>query len=225
MRTKAVITIAAALLAAGCATGAQQEVTKIRTEFQSARAANEQCAARLAQTAAYQKVKDNLPPIRADDPVPLSVLTNARKATDDEIAALYALHVEVGRCRSVALEGASRVHQGLVVLLADTFSEGDANYVRLVRRELTYGQFAELSQQRLQRYRQRFTALAAEVDRSLAQTHAQEMQQRQAAANALMTWAMLQQQLNQQQQLINAITRPQTTTCHYVGRHLNCVTN
>jgi hypothetical protein len=59
----------------------------------------------------------------------------------------------------------------------------------------------------------------AETDRQyvagLEASHDAELARRQTAANALMQWS-------QQQQLINAATRPVTTNCTRFGSSVNC---
>jgi len=71
--------------------------------------------------------------------------------------------------------------------------------------------------------------VAQQIGAQLNRDHQFELQQRQAASKQSLEWSLAQQQLQQQQQLIDAIKlqalsspRITTTRCNYFGNTLSC---
>ena len=69
-----------------------------------------------------------------------------------------------------------------------------------------------------------FTEVNQQINSNLAVSNQMEMQRRQAAGAALLAWSAQQQQIQAQQNIANAINRPRTTQCRYVGVYLQCNT-
>ncbi|HZQ01370.1 MAG TPA: hypothetical protein VFB13_17630 [Reyranella sp.] len=146
----------------------------------------------------------------------MTLQTNQSKPTPTESAVLLKLYDNyVLPCRKIALDGAARVNSAFSVVLACTYAESDVEYARLVRREESWGEFAQGSVRRRADLRQALQAAQSHINRDLGQSHAYEMQQRQAAAKALSDMAY-------QQQVIAAMNRPITTNCTRIGYAINC---
>jgi hypothetical protein len=153
----------------------------------------------------------------------MALLADQAKPTPAEVEALLALHDgPVMACRRLAIEGAARVHPSYGVIFAQAYAEADNDYAGLVRRQMSWGDFAQHTQRRRQETAAALTDADAKVRQQLATSHAYEMQQRAAFGQAMQQWSYQQRALAQQQQLINAAYRPVFTTCSYVGSMLNC---
>lgn len=120
------------------------------------------------------------------------------------------------------LQDFAKVHPAYAAVAAETYAAADQQYARLVRREISWGENAVMSAQRVTAMRVALTRVGQQINAELANAHAYEIQQRQAAAAALSNWAYQQQVLSQNQQAVNALSRPRMTNCQYVGTVLNC---
>jgi LAS superfamily LD-carboxypeptidase LdcB len=177
----------------------------------------------------FQGILEKIP-IR--DPLPsLTILANSDLPTSQEIEDLYAGHQAIQPCRKIALEGMGRVHPALVSVFAEAYAGFDDDLLRLVNRQLTWGEYAQAYIQRRKMLTEKLLRTAQEIDAQLANAHAYELQQRQRAGQALMLWSAYQQQLYQQQMqlfqqqmMINAANRPHMTNCTYMGYQPSCTT-
>ena len=104
----------------------------------------------------------------------------------------------------------SQIDEGVSYLLTDRFSIGEYN--------IFINRLAVAHQKNLQQ-------VSVSIQNNLSRSHQYEMEQRARAVMAFQNWNYQQQRLNQQQQMINAVNRPRTTTCSYIGRFLNCTTH
>jgi hypothetical protein len=147
---------------------------------------------------------------------------HAEQATQSDAEASY--HQQLAPCRKMMLEGFSHINPALVPPVANSFARSDSNYAKLVTQKSTWGEFV-IEASAIARERQsKVSAIARAIDQGLAQSHNAEVAQRQAAAAALQNWSYQQQVLQQNQQAINAASRPRMTNCQYVGTYLNCTT-
>jgi hypothetical protein len=207
----------------GCATQAQQEMSRLQGVAASAGPAVEACDQRLEQSAPFQALQGKLGP--RDGPVPLALKANQEKATPAEVQEIYALHQDyLTPCRKLRLEAASKVHPGLVAVLAEAYSKNDAELVRLTTRQISWGDYLTAKDALSVETQARTAAILSAVQKNLNDAHASELSRRQAAAAALSNWAYQQQVLMQNQQMINAMNQPRMTNCQYVGAYLNCTT-
>lgn len=216
--------IAAAILllvVAGCATQAQRDETRMSEAIKLSRDEVRACLVRAEGSPEYQALHGKLPPSQSD--ISMERLVDATKPTPEDSQALLAFHsAYIGPCHKLAIESLGRAHPAFATVLARSYAEGDANYARLVQRQETWGEYAQHSKTLRAETRAALQATGRQIDQQLANAHAYEVQQRQAALSALSQWAYQQQVLAQQQQMINAMNRPVMTNCQYVGPTLNC---
>lgn len=212
----------ALLLVGGCATQAQREYSRMGTASNQAKAAIEACVIQAKMLPSYSVVGTKLHFGDESEPS-LDQRMDSSKATPEEVQALLAFHREgIEPCRRVMIDEASKVHPVVPGILAEGFANGDANYIRLVKREETWGDYITATDQNVRAVRAKLAQAEQAVVGKLEASHAQEVRQRQAAAAALSNWAYQQQVLLQQQQVINAMNRPVMTNCQRVGTMVNC---
>lgn len=223
MRALAWVAISVLCLS-GCATGAQQQAAKMNEAAKAAISDGTVARDRAAALPSYQVLKDKIPPLDGS-PSSMALQTNTSKPDAEEVAALLEFHRDgLSPWRAVALQDWAKVHPAYAAVAAETYAAADQQYARLVHRELSWGEYATFSAQRITAFRAAVTRIDQRIKAELGNAHAYEIQQRQAAAAAFSQWAYQQQVLQQNQQAINAANRPRMTNCQYVGTYLNCTT-
>lgn len=222
LRTAFAFALAAVL--AGCGTtSAQREMGRMKQAAAESAPALDACVARLRGSAPYQELA---PKIALWDAAPsLAQQTDEATPSAADAAQLLSLHQGyLAPCRRLRLEMADRTVGAFVPILVDAYARQDAVYALVVGRKISWGD-ANL---RLSEGRADAAARAEVVKQYVAggleQSHNAELARRQAATVALGNWLYQQQVLLQNQQLINAATRPQMTSCQYVGAMLSCTT-
>jgi hypothetical protein len=88
--------------------------------------------------------------------------------------------------------------------------------------KLTWGQFNQGRRDITTQTQGKLVQANMQIGSQLQNQHQYEVQQRQRAAEAFAQWSYQQQQLNQQQQMINAVNRPRTINCDYFGNTAQC---
>jgi hypothetical protein len=96
-------------------------------------------------------------------------------------------------------------------------TKSDRSLIDLLQRKITWGDHLKSLKDNYAHYLPELVAEEQRINAGLAQSHANELQQRQAAANALAQFA-------QTQQMINAMYRPSFTNCTGFGNSVNCIT-
>jgi hypothetical protein len=176
--------IALAFVLVACSTQAEREVARMNRETDKALADMTACSARAEASPPYLQLKSKLPPTDATPPSP-ALLADRSTPTPAEVALLVQLHTAyVTPCRKLAIERLGTINLAFAIVAAQTFAAADAEYVRLVRREESWGAYAEAAQRRRLDFVQAFSAAGEQVNRDLAESHVLELQQRQAAAMA-----------------------------------------
>jgi hypothetical protein len=223
MKALAWVAISVLCLSA-CATGAQRQAARMNETVQATKADLIAARDRAVVLPSYQLLKDKIPPLDGSSPS-MGLQTNTSKPNPEEVAALLEFHRDgLSPWRAVVLQDFAKVHPAYAAVAAETYAAGDQQYARLVRREISWGEYATASAQRTTAMRAALVRVDQQIKAELNNAHAYEVQQRQAAAAALSNWALQQQVLLQNQQAINAANRPRTTNCQYVGAYLNCTT-
>jgi hypothetical protein len=223
MRVLAWVVISTLFLSA-CATGAQQQATRMNEAMQATKADAIAARDRAATLPSYLALKDKIPPLDGSPPS-MVLQTDTSKPNAEEVAALLEFHRDgLSPWRAVVLQDFAKVHPAYAAVAAETYATADQQYARLVRREISWGDYATSAAQRNTAMRGALMRVDQQIKTELNNAHAYEIQQRQAAAAALSNWAYQQQVLLQNQQAINAANRPRTTNCQYVGAYLNCTT-
>ena len=93
-----------------------------------------------------------------------------------------------------------------------------------MRNEIDIGRFNEFLHDAYTKFYKDIETTHYEIAENLNQAHQYEMQKRMVAAQMMQNWGYQMQVLNQQQQMINAVNRPLTTNCRYIGQIWSCTT-
>jgi hypothetical protein len=201
----------------GCATAAQRQASTIKGTVQAAVAQVKQCTADLYSKSEYASLRPHLlSPDRNFQPT-MAQLSDETYATKEEAKLLASFQDEADDCKRPAVEKISSVAPKVGVILADIVIESDSTTLRIIKQKITWGASARERQAYVAKSNRKVAEAAQELDSNLTVAHNQELQQRQAAANALMQWS-------QEQQMITALRRPITTNCSQMGQFTNCTT-
>ncbi len=212
---RALLAILAACAVAACATKAEHEGTRISAALTTAMANDKACSDKIQASDEYQFLKDKLPPT-GSQAASMELLTNQSKPTANESAVLLKLYNEhIVECRQTRIKGAQAASPSLATVIAQDYADSDALYAQLVQRQISWGFFAQATAKRRTATSQALRQALDQLNRDLAQSHASEIQERRAMANAL-------SQMAYQQQVISALNRPTTTNCVRTGAFVNC---
>ena len=216
MRSSQFLLLAGCIGVAGCATQAERQAESMDTILQNAQQAEQSCLAEVKTDPVVNNVLTYLV-IDEDDPNKLVKLSDNRYVDTNISDSLIYAQQRVGPCRSLAKSAYGEAHPALAEVASATFAAQDRILLALINGQATFGEAnqALLEVDRLSH--QAWNETTGMIQQQLASAHAQEMQQRQAAALAL-------QQYSLQQQLINNMNRPTTTHCNAFGNTLNCNT-
>jgi hypothetical protein len=223
---KILAAVLACLLVGGCATQAQKQAQREEGIAQAAAGQLEQCQARLNATASFRIVSSILL-APGTDPQRVYKMSIARKATTPEKQAILQFSSDAQVCRQIQMEAATQIDANVLRALGELYSAVDGVFVEIVSDEVTLGE----GNRRLAKAREagdlRIAAAIAAHDRQLAQSHDQEIAQRQAALAAYQNWLQSQQAAESQQlaaqNVANAINRPVHTVCRSQGNQVVCV--
>jgi len=162
-------------------------------------------------------------PLRAHIPLDirnatLEQMTDTHLATDAEIKVLLDEHPKYQACRQALLNQIARVTPTIVPILTKRYTEDDDKLIALIQKKMTWGDFIREQKDSLPAFQAELTAEYRRIGAALNQQNQFELQQRQAAANAMM-------QYYQTQEMINEMNRPVITNCNQIGTMTNCVTH
>lgn len=205
-----------ALALAGCATSADREQSRMQTAMNQGSTAIAECSQRVKSTPEYAAIGRRLD--REAGPVSLQERASKAKATDAEIAQIYALHAATQPCWKLRIESASNVSPLFAGVFAARFTAADRNLLRLVKREITWGDYHLAEEADAQKYLAEGRAIAQGLESRIAASREAELERRQRAAMFFQQWSF-------QQQLLNEQRRTRVTNCQYVGANISCVTN
>jgi hypothetical protein len=191
------------LAVAACATKAEREIARMTEAASAMEAEAKACWARLETAGQFQALKAKLPPMDGTSPS-MALQADQARPTAAEAAQLVEMHKGyIVPCRKVTLDGLARVNTAYAALYTRNAVEIDAEYLKLVKREQSWGDYAVASARRKAAYLQAIREVTVEVDRDLSVSPGGDGRQRQAAAAALA-------QMQYQQQVIAAMTLPGT---------------
>jgi hypothetical protein len=203
--------VALALLVAACAserpTKAEGQASSITKALDSAHSQTAECVTGIERSPDYARLSDRF----AFGPPSMSMLADKRKPVETDIPPLLAIHRQLEVCRGQFLQGVGRAHPGFVTGVAATYAEADIDFAKLVRRDISWGEYAELSLRRATRYDARWQEAVQKVGAGVKAAHASEIEERNAASRALSAWAQAQR-----------ASLPVYTSCVYTGPVLSC---
>lgn len=208
--------LVAVSLAACTATAAQQESQKIAQVSQISMNNLKACIQAANSKPQYLPIIHHI--TTPDNPdYKMAELTDDTKPTKAEAQLLMALHDDKIPCKKVAMDEMWSVTPSLVPIMNNLMTRRDEVMLRLVKRQITWGQAAQEDQRIVAEMMPQFAAASVQIKRDLDNAHQTELAQRQAESDAMMQWYM-------QQEMIRAMNRPQRTRCHTHGSHTDCVT-
>jgi predicted aspartyl protease len=109
------------------------------------------CTAAAKNSDDYRAIQNKLPPTDGS-PASAELLADRSVPTDQEIAHLMGFHVRFGQCRTLVLKAASE-HPASVAAYMQLYADIDDAFARLIRREMTWGQYAQAGARSLAAFR------------------------------------------------------------------------
>jgi hypothetical protein len=173
------------------------------------------CSAEVYNSPEYAPIRRHVP-LRTTD-ITLEQLSDATKATPEEIAIITATHPRLQQCRRAALEQIAQTTPTIVPIALTLIDKGENSLVDLVQRKQSWGDHVRRVKTAYTEASEQYAQESQRIVSGLELSHEAELARRQAALNALAQWA-------QTQQVINAMNRPVTTNCMNLGSGMvNCV--
>lgn len=224
---KLLIVLAVGLLLGACATQAQKRDAEMSQSMRQDGPVLDACIAKMKASPEYAALSGK---IRLWGGMPtLAQQTDASLATAEDAALLRSYHQQyLMPCRQISIDMVNKLSASYAPILVDRYAKTDAVYASLVTQKATWGDANKALAAIEADASTRMTAAMAETKAALNASHQAELNRRAQAAQALgasmvtMSNNMAIQQQNQQ--MINAMNRPRTTNCQYVGAMLQCST-
>lgn len=214
MKATIAVLLAVGILA-GCQTATQQRANHISTVLKQNTAQVKACVTEAYSSPQAAAIRLRRPIDPAD--ASLEQLNSSDFASPDEIKALYALHGQIQPCRKASLENLVTVVPTVVPIMSAGYQEGDTALLALINKQMTWGQYLQDQQHEENEIKAKLIAEWNRVQGEMQRSYQTEMQQRQAAAQAMANYL-------QNQQMINAINKPVYTNCSTFGNTTNCMT-
>lgn len=211
----------ACILLAGCATRAQWQYQQLEIQYLTALRFMDDCLRPLMETSVVNRLRERFL-LDIYDPRIVEKLALKTQITQQEAQDIVDFSALRKPCHKLAIEEFGKIHPEYVASLARIFAEADADLAKAINKELTVGDLNKRALDRVNRWQAEFSQIGQRIESQLNLAHQYELTQRQIAAQALQAWAYQQQVLYNQQQLLNAATRPITTNCRYIGNSLHC---
>jgi hypothetical protein len=166
-RASALLAVLIAL--GGCATKAQQEVSRIQGIAAASAPVIDACWARAVASPPHQALKGKMGD--NSDALTLAMKTNAEKATPEEAAQMLSLQRDyLAPCRKIALESAGKVHPAIVAILAESYAKAEANSGNLVAYKISWGEFVMENQAIVNQRRAELLAAGESIQKSLSRS-------------------------------------------------------
>lgn len=221
---RSLIVIVTMIALAGCQTQAQRDWTSKAELQQKAVAEFNRCAANLMQQEWMPVLSQRLV-AGEGDPLYLQKISSTDMATPKEIEVLYALSAARRPCWGQLIQDTAQFSPDFPTLHSRVAAEADEDLLLMINGKLNWGETNKRMLKRYSEWQAEQRAIIQRVVDQVNQSHTQELQARQRSTVALQNWLYQQQQLNQQQQIINALNRPSPTTvtnCRWQGNTVNC---
>src|SRR5580704_4982775 len=169
LRGRASALMAALIVVGGCATKAQQEVSRIQGIAAASAPVIDACWARAMASPPHQALKGKMGD--NSDALTRAMKTNAEKATPEEAAQMLSLQWNyLAPCRKIALESAGKVHPAIVAILTESYAKAEANSANLVAYKISWGEFVMENQAIVNHRCFKETATAESIQKSLGET-------------------------------------------------------
>ena len=217
------ITAVASLALCGCTTPGVEpiHVSPPSGRSQSADPAD-LCYRQMLTSPEYQAVRSKLPPLEPGSLPSQAQQANVTMATPEEARLVLSLHQKyVVPCRQEGLVRTSAMGPAVVVILVESFARSDANYLKLVARKMSWGEYNRETHALRVDTRARLAAAGQQTNPGLEDL-AREARQRQAAMAALDDWKRQQRALVQKQRQLNPGDPARVNDCTYLGATVTC---
>jgi len=139
-------------------------------------------------------------------------LANDSRPTAEEVRHLLNRNAEVQTCRRIQVEAYGKSHPVLVGWLVEAYVRSDERYLKLVRREITWGEAVRAGEEGRQENVNKVSALILQGPTA---SRAPSPEQRQQAAQMLVVWSAVQQKLSVQRKAHGMAALPAVVTCTY----------
>ncbi len=185
--------------------------------------ATDSCYQQMLASAEEKALKAKLPPIELGSLPSRAQQADPTMATPQEAKLVLSFHQKhVVPCRQEGLMRSSTMGPAIVAILVESFATSDANYLKLVERKMSWGEYnREVHALRVDT-RARLAAAARQQNNPGLEDLAQDARQRQAAMLALENWKRLQQALVQKQRQLNPGDPARLNDCSYLGPAVTC---
>jgi hypothetical protein len=161
-----------------CTTAAEREVARMNRQTTVALAEMAQCSARAEASAPYRQLRARLPPVDGTLPS-AALLADRSRPSEVETVLLVELHTGyIAPCRRLVIERLGAINPAFAEVAARNFADADAEYVKLVQRQESWGDYAQAFVRRRAAFTQAFSEAGEGVNRDLVRSHATELLQR-----------------------------------------------
>jgi hypothetical protein len=208
----------------GCATAAEQEMTRMRDTSERAIAVTGSCWSRARAQDSYTALSSRLA-LKYEVPPTLAQRSDTGKPTAEDRQTLSDFHRDwLTPCRKAMIDGSVAILPALHRAMLRYAEREDAVYAGLVQGRLTWGEAnTELVAVRLE-MSNTMHELASQAAQDLRRQHAQELERRaeamRALGQALSDFADRRIEAERQRQQ----STPRQTICQNVGGFLSCTT-
>jgi hypothetical protein len=168
---KAIFLGIALLAIGGCASKTPTEAARVHAIAATDAPAIDACWRTVLASPQHQVLREKMGD-HADSPT-AAMKSDREKATPQEAALLLSLQQDyLAPCRKMALAAAAKVHPAIVAILTDSYARSDANTARLVRREISWGEYVAENQAIVTHRRAELLAAGEAMQRDLQQSPA-----------------------------------------------------
>jgi len=182
------------------------------------------CYQQMLASPEHQALRSKLPPLEPGSLPSQAQQADTTMATPEEARLVLSYHQKyVVACREEGLVRSSAIGPAVVVILVDSFAKADANYLKLVERQMSWGEYNRQVHTLRIDTRARLAAAGQQTNPG-REDLAQQARQQQAAKIALDNWKRQQQALVQKQRLLNPGDPVRLNDCTYLGTTVTCTT-
>lgn len=181
------------------------------------------CHRQMLASAESQALRSKLPPLELGSLPSQAQQTDPTLATAQEAKLVLSFHQKyVVPCRQEGLVRTSTMGPRVVAILVESFARVDANYLKLVERKMTWGEYNRQAHALRVDTRARLAAASQQANNPGLEDLAQDARQRQAAMASLEKWKRQQQALVQKQRQLNPGDPARLNDCTYLGATVAC---
>ncbi len=212
------------IIVAGCATKAQQQSNYIKENFATEMAKYNACRKVMNSNQIIQEVYKTIlfDATQSSTSEKYELLSSNSKLSADGKEKIILYLNELSKCRTVSIEGLSKIHSAYVVVVINSYRKADLIYSKLLSNEINIGEFNRAIELVRSEQEAEWRLASKEINDALRNDHNFEMQSRKNASIASQNWSTQQDKIYQMPMFLNNINRPSTTNCNVNGNVINC---